>query len=235
MATLKTILNNVLAQSGFLERGSFTSANDPDDKQMVAISNRVAYEIMNFWKWPELRNSFQVNIKDAQTRYNLPDDYQDLVPNSAWETDGEREVEFPVADSRWFMYKFTTWSDGGTIRVRKYGNEIEIHDPVGGESFQFEYVSKWPVLSEAGVRKEFFDNDTDTWVLDDQLLVLGIQAHWMQTKLMPQYMEHFGNYNRKMAEAIGRANAGSTIGGVNASRLYGFRSPYYPLYRPSNG
>lgn len=229
---IKTILNNVLAQSGFLERGSFTSSADPDDKQMVAIANRVAYEISNYWRWPELRNTFKLNLETGKDRYPLPADYQDLVPNSAWEENGERIVDFPVPDNRWFMYKFTTWSDGGTLRVRKYGNELEVHDATTGEGFDFEYVSKWPILDSNDVRKEFFTEDTDTWLLDDQLLVLGIQAHWMQTKLMPQYMEHFGNYNRKMAEAIGRANAGQTIGGVTTRDL-GRRSPYYPLYRPS--
>lgn len=228
---IKTILNNVLAQSGFLERGSFTSSADPDDKQMVAIANRVAYEISNYWLWPGLRTSFKVTLTSGKIRYKLPGDYQDLVPNSAWEANGERIVDFPVPDNRWFMYKFTTWSDGGTIRVRKYGDEIEVHDPATGESFDFEYVSKYPIADSQGERKELFTEDTDTWLLDDQLLTLGVQAHWQQTKLMPQYQEHFGNYNRKMTEAIGRANAGQTIGGVDYGKLSGRRSPYYPLYR----
>jgi hypothetical protein len=68
--------------------------------------------------------------------------------------------------------------------------------------------------------------------MDDQLLILGIQAHWMQTKLMPQYMEHMGNYNRKMTEAIGRNVGGSKIGGVCSGR-FGRGAPYYPLWRKS--
>jgi len=229
---LSDMINQVLLQSGFLERGSFTGSSDPDDKQMVAISNRVAYEIMNYWKWPELRASFEVNLNEGQDRYQLPADYQDLLPNSAWETDSNKPVEFPVPDDRWFMYKFTTWSDGGLARVRKYGNEIEVHDAESHNSFQFEYVSKWPIEDAQGARKERFTEDTDTFLLDDQLFILGLQAHWQQAKLMPSYMEHFGNYMRKMAEAIGRGNAGKTIGGIG-ERGFGRGAPYYPLYRPS--
>jgi len=231
---LKVILNNVLAQSGFLEKGGFTTSADPDDKQMVAIANRVAYEIMNYFQWNELRTTSQISVNPGQSRYQLPVDYQDLVPNSAWEDEGERQVEFPVPNDRWFLYKYTSYSAGGTYRIRKYGNEIEvISDAEDNTSFSYEYISKWVVLDDEGARKELFTVDTDTFLLDDQLLVLGIQAHWQQAKLMPSYTEHFGNYSRKLAEAIGRSNAGKTIGGRASGSGMGRRSPYYPLYRGS--
>jgi len=104
-----------------------------------------------------------------------------------------------------------------------------ISDAEDNTSFNYEYISKWVVEDAAGARKEFFTADDDSFILDDQLLVLGIQAHWQQAKLMPSYTEHFGNYNRKISEAIGRSSSGKTIGGV--PRGLGRRSPYYPLYR----
>ncbi len=229
---IKQILNNVLSQSGFLEKDSYVGSSDPDDKQMVSIGNRVVDEIKRIWVWGELRSDFQINVQEGVTRYTLPADFEAIVPDSAWELDGNRQVEYPVPDRRWFIYKFTNWSDGGTIRVRKYGNELEIHDPDSTTGFQFEYISKWAIVSSEGERKEFFTADTDEFLLDDQLLVLGIQAHWMQTKLMPQYKEHFANYRSKLNEAIGRSSGTRTIGGTGRG-LDGRGAPYYPLYRPS--
>ncbi len=231
--TLIEILNNVLEQSGFLSRNSYTGSSDPDDKQMVAIANRAAYEIINFYKWGELRNTYTINVTPPQERYLLPNDFQEVVPDSAWEEDGSKPVEFPVPDRRWYMYKFTTWSNGGLIRMRKYGNELEISKPEFAESFEFEYISKWYIEAEGGERKEFFTEDTDSFLLDDQLLILAVQAHWMQTKLMPQYQEHFQNYRAKMNEAIGRSAGARTIGGNNGIGKSYEGSPYYPLYRPS--
>lgn len=232
--TLKQILNNVLSQSGFLEKGGFASSDDVDDKQMVAIANRAAYEVMNHFPWPELRTSAHVNLNTDQSRYQLPADFQSFVADSAWETNGSRKVEWPVPDTRWFLYKFTSFSDGGTIRIRRYGNEIEIHDSVAGEEFDYEYVSKWVVRAADGERKELFTKDDDEYLLDDQLLVLGVQAHWQQAKLMPSYQEHFGNFNRKMSEAIGRATSASKVGGfMGRGNWLNSRSPYYPLYRRS--
>jgi hypothetical protein len=39
MATIKQILNDVLTQSGFLERPAFFTNTDPDVRQMVSIAN----------------------------------------------------------------------------------------------------------------------------------------------------------------------------------------------------
>jgi hypothetical protein len=229
---IKDILNNVLAQSGFLEKDSYLGSTDPDDRQMIAIGNRVVSEIQNFWSWAELRADFLIDIIEGQTRYVLPNDFLAMIPNSCWELDGNRQCEYPVPDRRWFVYKFTNWSDGGTLRIRKYGNELEVHDPDSTDGFQFEYISKYSIVSAGGERKEFFTVDTDEYLLDDQLLVLGIQAHWMQTKLMPQYTEHFANYRAKMNEAIGRSFGAKTIGGLGRG-MVGRGAPYYPLYRPS--
>ena len=224
---LTEILNNVLAQSGFLERSSFTNSNDPDDKQMVAIANRAAYEIMNFYNWTELRRSAEINLNDTDVSYDLPADYQSFIPDSAWETDGSRKVDVPVPDAEWYQYKFSSLTSSGIIRARFYGKKLEVAEPFVGGKISFEYISGYPILNSLNEQKQTFTEDTDTWLLDDQLLILGIQAHWQQTKMMPTYSEHMGNYMVKMAEAISRSNQGQTIGG--SSELLR-RDPYTKLW-----
>jgi len=200
---------------------------------MVAIANRGAYKFMTYFKWSGLRTDAEIDSLPGQQTYDLPGDFQDLVPNSAWEGEGERPVEWPVPDDRWFMYKFTSYSSGGVYRVRKFGDTIEVLSDVDDSTnFQYQYISKWVVQDEQQVLKEFFTADSDTYRLDDQVLILGIQAHWMQTRMMPQYQEHYGNYNRKLSEAIGRSVGGKTIGGRGAGG-FGRRDPFYPLWRPS--
>ena len=232
---LRTILNNVLAQSGFLQKASFASGTDPDDVQMMAIANRAAYEIMNFYPWSVLSETFTLVMTETlgvpDTVYALPSNFQSVIADSAWETDGSRKVDLPTPTNRWYLYKFSSFSDGGTIRARFYGDTIEIHDPSPGESINFEYTVNTPITDSLAAPKEQFTLDTDLFLMDDQLLVLGTQAHWQQTKLMPQYQEHMVNYRMKMNEAIGRDAGAQTIGGV--SRLTN-RSPYTPLWIPTS-
>ena len=49
--TLIEMLNEVLSQSGFIERSVFVQSVDVDDKQMVSIANRVNTEINNYYPW----------------------------------------------------------------------------------------------------------------------------------------------------------------------------------------
>ena len=283
--TLLEMLNQVLMQSSFLKKDSFASNSDPDDLQMMAIANRVAYEILNWYDWGTVRNVAVLDMIEGTNSYSVPDDYQSIVPDSAWETDGSRKVDVPTSDAMWYQYKFSSLTTGGTIRARFYGDRIEVIEPFNGGSFTYEYISKYAIAGGyvdkpdgnqgewsidlspphigyywdeeywntvvwaapienppdtpvgsfwdqdywgvAQYLKAFFTADSDQWLLDDQLLILGIQAHWQQAKQMPSYMEHMANYMTKMAEAVGRSNAGQTIGG--APRLMR-RDPYTKLW-----
>ena len=105
---LKDMLNQVLAESSFLERANFAGSSDPDAKQMVAIANRVVEEIRDYFEWPTLRKKYTVDLQTGQPRYTLPSDYRTLLPDSAWEADGGRPVDLPVQEGSWYLFKFSS-------------------------------------------------------------------------------------------------------------------------------
>jgi hypothetical protein len=227
----KDILNAVLGESGFIQKDAFAQSNDPDDKQMITIANRVASDIVNWCNWSSLRKQDTITMT-SETTYPLPSDFQTLVPDSVWETDGSRRVELPVPENRWFMYKFSTFSDGGTLRARIYGKNIELYDTQPGEEFAYEYVSNSAITDSEGVPKPKFTADTDLFVLDDNALIKGIQAKWAKAKMMPQANDWYGDFQRELANAKGRDTGGRTIGGATGtSDWVNSRQPYYPLWR----
>lgn len=231
--TINEILNAVLLQSGFLERTVFYGGQaDVDDKQMRAIATRSLRFIRDFYPWSATRKSAQITQQEGITRYALPADCESLMPDSIWEENGSRPAEFPVPDGRWFQYKFSTRSDAGIRRLRRYGDEIEIQDPQAGEVLSLEYVSGALVRAEDGVPKDDFTADTDTWVLDDQLLIDGIRAYWAETKLLPQSQAWMAEFMRRMNTEIAKDAGGRVIG---SGRFLGPSrgSPYYQLWRPT--
>jgi hypothetical protein len=167
----------------------------------------------------------------GQTLYNLPNEFKQYVPNSGWQDLGSRQIELPVPDGRWYMYQNSAFSDGGTYRCRLRGKQLEIYEPDPGQKIKFYYIVDYVVQDDVGTAKARFDKDSDTFILDDQTLVLGIQGHWAQTKLLPQYQEWMVNYRQKLNESIGRAAGGRTIGGFRSSSQHTDRRPYYPLWR----
>ena len=225
------ILNAVLGEAGFLERTSFTDSADPDDKQMVAIANRVMEDIRTFYDWSALVKTFHVDVQTGQTVYPLPEDYYSLVSDSAWETNGSRKVDLPVPRNRWFVYKFSSLTDAGTVRARLYGDSIEIHEPSVTTGFDLEYVTRYLVESSDGTPKATFTKDTDVFLLEDDLLIKGVLARWGRTKMMPMAPDWDREYKQELTYQVGRDNSGQTIGGTG-TRI-DRRSPYYPLWRNS--
>jgi len=229
MKNLKSILNAVLAEAGFLEKPGFATSVDPDDKQMVAIANRMAYQILNHFNWSGLRETLEITMTSA-TRYPLPADFQSFAPDSFFTESGG--FEFPVPEGRYFSCKYGSGDTGGVIRARKYGNALEIPNPSPGEILYLEYVTNVPIKSSANQPKTEFTSDDDVWQLDDELIILGIQQRWGQVKQFPQYAEWRAEFNNKLNEAIGRDTGSRTIGGSSAKGSG--KSPYYPLYRSSS-
>jgi hypothetical protein len=226
---LVAILNAVLGEAGFLERTSFADSPDPDDKQMVHMANRVVEDIRTFYPWSSLVKTHHVDIVTGQDRYPLPADYYSVVADSAWETDGSRKCDFPVPRNRWFMYKFSSLTDAGTIRARLYGDEIELHDPSVSTGFDLEYVTRYLVTDSGGNPKPAFTKDTDLFILEDDMLIKGVMAKWGMTKMMPQTQEWKREYMDELRYQVGRDNSAQTIGGVGPR--VDRRSPYYPLWR----
>lgn len=224
---LRDILNEVLAQSAHIKKANFANSSDVDDVQMVSIANRLVFEVRNFYPWGDLRKEFSISVIGGVSNYPMPSDFDTMVPDSGWETEGSRPIEVPVPDGRWYRYKNSAFTDSTTIRCRFYGNELQIADPVDGDKFTFEYMSKFTVMETGGTLREKFVSDTDIYLLDPDVLILGIQSHWAHTKGLPQTEQWRANYLSKLGQLIGRQEGGKTIGGAKKMPE---PSPYTPLW-----
>lgn len=71
----------------------------------------------------------------------------------------------------------------GNFRV--YGDKLYLHSTMpASKSLRFEYYSKYLVRPTSGADKESFTADTDTFLLDDRLFVLGLEYVWLGLKGM---------------------------------------------------
>lgn len=223
---LRDILNEVLSQSSHIRKANFANSSDVDDVQMVSIANRVADEYRDYFAWPALRVEYSIQIQDGVDRYPMPEDYDGLVPDSVFE-DSDTKVEIPTTDRRWYAYKYGD-APSSVIHARMYGHEMQVQDPVAGATIRMEYRTKWVVVASNGARKERFTDDTDTFLLDDQVLIRGIQAHWAETKLLPQAAAWGDRYRRILNQNIGQRVGAKTI--TSGDHRIG-NAPYAPEYR----
>ena len=223
------MVNNVLTQSGFLEIDTLTGSTDPDEKQLLGIANRVVREIRDYYPWPALRKTVTIGLTPEQKLYDLPAGFRRLIADSVWELDGTRAVEWPTPNGRWYRYKFSTDTAGPTVRIRQLGNQIEVEGNSSEQEIALEFLSGQAVLGPTGLEKSLFDDDTDTFLLSDRILELGIQAHWAETKMLPQAQRWMANYMQARTQAIAQEEGARTIGGRMNRGSRG--APHYPLWR----
>lgn len=83
--------------------------------------------------------------------------------------------------------------------------------PPAGETWAFEYMSKYWILGADGTTyKEYFTLDTDEPLLDQSLLLMGLRAWWKKEKGL-DYGEDMRMYETQMKDAASRDGGKPTL------------------------
>jgi hypothetical protein len=123
------------------------------------------------------------SVTFSKTIYPLPDDYETVTDNTHWSKTKHWQMLGPVDAQQWQWLKSGYISTGPRVRWRILGNTFQIWPPYSTtEYLGFEYRSKGFVRNTAGDVLNSFQNDTDTTVLDDDILVLLTKLKYFQIK-----------------------------------------------------
>lgn len=76
--------------------------------------------------------------------------------------------------------------------------------PPVGESWFFEYVTaNWILAADGVTYKQYFTADTDTILLPETLVLMGLRWRWKKEKGF-DYSEDFNTYEMQVKDALGR-------------------------------
>lgn len=105
---------------------------------------------------------------------------------------------------------FAATSPRYQARIRK-GDLIVTPTPVAGNTWAFEYVSwDWILDTDGSTKKQYFTADTDTFLLPEPILVMGLRWRWKKEKGF-DYAEDFVTYEKLVADALGRQGMKRTL------------------------
>lgn len=193
--------------SGFAYPTAAITSSDPQILMLVALLNKEGKELA---RRPE--EGWQALVKEATfttVATEIQGSLEALAPNSKYiinDTIWNRSDNWPIFGSltaqRWALEK--GWLITGIYsRYRIQGNNIHfIPVPPAGQDCAFEYQSKaW--ATDGTTYSDSFMKDTDTSLLDSELLSLGLLWRWKSAKGF-DYAEDFATYERAVEEAIGR-------------------------------
>ena len=116
-------------------------------------------------------------------KYDLPSDYEALVPRSMWDKSKHWEMLGPEDAQQWEWLLSGYISTGPRIRWRLLGSYFQIWPGTSAaEYLGYEYRSNGWANSAAGDVKTSFTVDTDTTIYPDRLMVLSTKLKYFEAK-----------------------------------------------------
>lgn len=163
--------------------GSFFGSSNTFEIEIADLVNEVATDIAKYQDWQGLTKFATITADGSSTAFDLPDDYDRMV----------KTAKMNDATSWFWGYsRVANISDFGTLSASGfgslpgawaiYGNQIQFA-PTPTQNATFPYISNaYAIDAGTQARKSAFDKDTDTFILPERLLTLGLIYKWRDNK-----------------------------------------------------
>lgn len=213
--TLLAMVQQVAAEIGLTQPGFLVSNSDNSAVQFLALANRMGEEIAaqagTWGGWPQLRAEYTVTTMPSIDSYNFPADVQYLIPGTGWSRSFRWQLLGPLEAQEWQVLKSGISPAGPRTRYRLMGGKIYF-DPVpsSAQSIVFEYYSNAWAQSSAGTPQTLFQADTDTFILPDNLMVLGLKWRMLRAKGL-DYGQENADYEAALQRALSRAGSARSL------------------------
>lgn len=186
---------------------SIVGSPDPDMQRLLRFCNRVARDLAQRAPWQAMRRqrSF-VAVADEVQANAIPADFARFYPETFFDQTNYLVISGPLDpveyDSRKIAAQF--YSGTGVARwFTRRGDDLLITpNPVGGETYTFDYQSSAFCQSAGGTPQSQWLADTDTGILNEELITLGVIARYLEADGQPSQAATAA-YERRLAVVFG--------------------------------
>jgi len=202
--TLLTICQDAAKIIGITAPSAVTSSTDTSVIQLEACVNQEGRAQVRKYEWEVLTKEGSHTTIAAESQgavTSIASDWGRFSNNTLWNRTTNRKYYGPISGSQWQQIKAVV-SGGITnyFRIRT-GLLLMSPTPTAGESVKFEYLSKNWVDTSGGstANADKFTGDSQTTVLEEELIVLGVVWRFLKLKGLP-YDTQFLEYQTRMTE-----------------------------------
>jgi len=200
---------------------SVASSQDQNMRQCFALCNQVLQSISFKKDWPELIREHEFDTIANQREYDLPADFHHMVAPSAFNANQYYQIKGSLTPIQWWRRSITGAPDfGDSYRVDAFNGKINIAPtPSAPERLVFMYITKNIAKNATGDPIDRYSQDTDTSVIDEEMVRLGLSWRWRQKKGLDftAEMAEFSNaMKHRFAQYsnFGEINVGGRVGAV---------------------
>jgi len=170
-----------------------------DADQYLRLLNREG-EALSRWPWQALIKEDTITLSTADQDYALATDFRYILPETQWNRDDRRQLVW-LNSEEWQFFKGWTTVNGLNLRARIRNNELEFEQTIAsgdnGKTIAYEYVSKYWTEDSGSTAQQKFAADTDTSVLDEEILTLGLIWRFRKSKGL-NFEADLIEYNRQV-------------------------------------
>lgn len=154
-----------------------------------------------------------ISIAFGQQAYPLPADFDFMLTGTQWDRGYRWQIFGPLTPQEWQVLKSGLSPTGPRRRFRLMSGQFFL-DPIPYDNnlLVYEYLSSnWcNAAGNVAAPASAFALDTDTYVLPDDLMILGIQWRWKQKKGL-DYDSEWKTYDQALQREIGRDTAARVL------------------------
>lgn len=208
-------------------RPTYLYTNPSDDaRQLKELLNQAGHELASRHNWQSmvLEASFTTVATEIQgtlaTIIGASQVLKSISNDTIWNRTTRLPVCGPLAPKIWAGYKALSLT-GPYPQYRIRQNKILFNPvPTAGQTCYFEYNSRSWLTDAAGTTfKENISDDTDIFLVEDNLLIAGIEWRWLRKKGL-SYAEEYQSYENLVAEAINNERTHARLQMDGASERY---------------
>ncbi len=199
MKTLLQIVQTFCQASGLTVPVSVIGNTDDQITQIVALINEGLDELVVKYKWTELTREASFITVAQETQGDLTviaPGYKALIPNTLWNRSASLAAYGSINPAD--VQVLRVWGARTAVPTyRLLGKNLQIIPaPEAGQEMIFEYRTNFPVLEADGITlKQYFTVDTDTCILDANLIVLDLRWRWRMEKGL-SFAENLSTFER---------------------------------------
>lgn len=207
--SLLTIIQNVAAELNLPAPETVITATDKQTVTMLALANREGKLLATRGRWQEMTKiaSFTTVAAELQgTMESIAPGFNYLLGKTMWNQSMIQPVYGGLYPEDWEQLEaYTVQGPYPKYRIRNKSLYM-LPIPTAGQTIAFEYMSRYWCQSSGGTLQDAWADDTDTGVLEEDLMTMGIKWRYLRSVGL-DYSQEFADYESELADNLTRGQA----------------------------
>jgi hypothetical protein len=225
--TLLAIIQNASDRLGITRPTAAYLSTDQQVLQLVGLAQEEGKDLAKRHTWQALQTEYTFPTVASTASYALPSGFDSILKETVFNRTRRRRMVGDLTPEQWQETQASLVTMvNPAFRIR--GSLFYISPtPTAAETIAYEYNTKNWCQSSGGTAQSAWAADTDTGILDEELMTLGLKWRWKKSKGL-DYADDFNGYEIRVAKAILDDGARMRIDTSNSERDRVPRAPQVP-------